>query len=90
MDDRFYKRYRCYENYPIEDLKHIPEVSFYNHNYYIANNPNGYNSNDLIYVETDELSGIKEFYHINGDVIVHIGYAYTSDKYITLEQEVLS
>ena len=59
MDD-FFKRYKHYETFPIEQLKHIPEISFYNHNYYIANHSCN-NSSDLLYVETDEYSEISEF-----------------------------
>lgn len=88
MDD-FFKRYKHYETFPIEQLKHIPEISFYNHNYYIANHSCN-NSSDLLYVETDEYSEISEFYHVDGTRIIHIGFAYSSDKYITLQQEELS
>ena len=36
MSDLFYEKYKRYENYPIERLKHIPTISFYNHNYYFG------------------------------------------------------
>lgn len=84
MDDLFYSKYGVYETYPISDLKHIREISFYNHNYYIGVN------NSLIYAETDELSELTEYYHIQGNVVTHIGFAYSTDKYITLSQTELS
>lgn len=84
MDDRFYERYRCYENYPIENLNHLPDISLYNHNYYRGIDK------DIIYVETDELSGISEFYLVTRYRLEHFGFAYEDDEYITLQEEELS
>lgn len=89
MDDFFYNKYKCYEGYPIEKLKHIPEISCYNHNYYIGVKRDNIVIPDLIFTETDECSEVTEYYHIDGDCTTHIGYAYASDEYITLEQETL-
>lgn len=83
--DFFYEKYKCYENFPIENLSRIQEISWYNNNYYLGVNRNG--CHDLIYVKCDECSNSYEYYHIHGDFVTHIGYAYEGDKYITLQQQ---
>ena len=64
------------ENIKLDDLKHIPEISWYNHNYYILNNK-------LIYAESDD-DNTTEIYEID---FIHmeqkyIGYCYTSENNI--------
>lgn len=90
MEEKFYQKYKCYENYPIESLIHIPLISFYNRNYYFGIKRKNSMVADMIYVETDELSGISEYYHKDGEEMVHIGYAYDGDKFITLQEEELT
>ena len=83
----FYERYKQYKDFPIANLKHIPEISCYNHNYYLGLKRNGMVSEDLIFEETDESIGVSEYYHILGDTAIHIGYSYCNDDYITLQEE---
>lgn len=90
MNDFFYKKYKCYENFPIKELKHIPEISFYNHNYYVGVKRENKVAPDLIYVESDELTDTNEYYHVDGDTTIHIGYAYILDEFITLQEEELT
>lgn len=81
----FYEKYKCYESFPIKDLKNIKEISWYNNNYYLGVSRNG--CYDLIYEQFDDCSNSYEYYHIHGDIVTHIGYAYDRDKYITLAQK---
>lgn len=90
MDETFYQKYKCYEDYPIENLKHIPLISFYNHNYYFGIKRKNSMVADMIYVETDERTDISEYYHKEGEKLTHIGYTYAGDKYITLQEEELT
>lgn len=89
MNEQFLQKYKCYENFPIERLKHIPAISFYNHNYYFGIKREGDMVPDMIYVETNELAGVSEYYHKNGEEMIHIGYAYEGDEFITLQKEEL-
>lgn len=90
MDELFYNRYKCYESFPIADFKHIPEISRYNSNFYMGVKRKGSEIYDLIYEECDELANMCEYYHVFGDTVQHIGYAYEGDKYITLCEEELT
>ena len=38
MDERFKEKYGVYDGIKVDTFKHIPEISFYNHNYYIGLN----------------------------------------------------
>lgn len=89
-NNEFYKKYGCYENFRVDKLKHIKELSTYNHNYYIGIQRENTESPDIIYVESDELSDTNEYYHVEGDNKIHIGYSYEGDEYITLQQEELT
>lgn len=84
MTEEFYMNYRRYEKFPIDKLKHLPEISCYNHNYYVGVDK------ELIYVETDELSEISEFYLVTCSGYEFFGFAYPNDKYITLQEEELT
>lgn len=90
MDKKFYLKYKHYESFPIEKLSHLKDISVYNHNYYVGMKRENMIDNDLIYVETDELSGISEYYHIDNDKKIHFGYSYEGDKFITLQEEELT
>lgn len=89
MDEYFYLKYRNYESFPIEEFVLIPDMSIYNHNYYLGLKRENMVT-DLIYVETDELSGISEYYHIDNNKKIHLGYSYEGDKFITLQEEELT
>ena len=58
-----------------EVLKHIPELSYYNHNYYIGLD------NKLIYAESDD-DNMTEYYYINLSNMTetYFAYSYTSEK----------
>lgn len=87
MDERFKKRYEIYEDcgdiYKL--LTHIPEVSMYNHNYYIGPPREGCCTKDLIYVEAND-DNLEEFFVIRGDVDPeYIGYMYTEERNFILD-----
>lgn len=91
MDDcEFYEKYKLYKDFKIDELKLIEELSFYNHNFYTGIQREDKDTPDVIYVETDELTNIDEYYHVDDDVKIHIGYSYFGDEYITLQQEELT
>lgn len=87
MNEKFKKRYEIYENcgdiYKL--LTRIPEVSFYNHNYYIGPKREKSIVRDLIYVEADD-DNLEEFFVIRGDGCPeYIGYMYTSEGIFYLD-----
>jgi hypothetical protein len=43
-----------YDNVLVKDLKHIPEISCYNSNYYIRLLPSNKTINDLLYALSDD------------------------------------
>lgn len=70
---------KIYDNFPSEKLVHIPEISFYNHNYYIGLLREGKACNDLIYVWSDD-DDYSEYYLISkqhGGIL--FGYSSTSE-----------
>lgn len=81
-DEVFEKRFGIYKDcgniYKL--LTHIPEVSFYNHNYYIGPEKGELkNDHDLIYVECDD-DNLEEFFVIQGDCEpVFIGYMFSDE-----------
>lgn len=88
MDKLFYDKYKCYEEFPISKLKHIPEISWYNNNYYIGVKRE--TNSDLIFEVCDKFMNLNEYYHVHGEVVTYIGYSLFDDEYITLQQEKLT
>lgn len=87
MDSMFLKKYKDYDKLDVNELKHIPEISFYNHNYYIGLKRNNKVCHDIIYEECNELAGFYEYFHIEGDVSTYIGYRSEDENFITIESE---
>lgn len=88
MTQEFVEKYGKYEEVQLSSFKHISEASTYNHNYYVGLK-NG-EKNDILYVETDECTGISDFYVLNCIGQTYIGFAYEGDEYMTLSDEYIS
>lgn len=72
------KSLEIYNGVPLDTLKHIPEISFYNHNYYIGLKRDGYIVVDLIYAESND-DGDTEYYLIlSNSRPMYFGYSVTS------------
>ena len=66
-------RYDFYTNgLDTEQFKHIPEISCYNHNYYIGNN------NDLLFGKSDD-DNTTEWWVISGQYSHYLGESYCND-----------
>ena len=70
---------KAYENYGMNGLKHISEISCYNHNYYIGiPRGKGKGKVDLLLGVTDD-DDTTEWYVVDGlDGCKHIGYSLIS------------
>lgn len=71
--------FKEYEGVRINDLRHIPEISFYNHNYYVGVKREGYVPYDLIYAESSDEHDITKVYVVLGDTSCLIGEASVDD-----------
>lgn len=71
-------KYGEYDGLPTDMLTFIPELSFYNHNYYMGLVRKGCAARDLIYAESDD-DNLTEFYHVQGTHCILIGYEYTDE-----------
>lgn len=71
-NNEVHKKY--FEGLDMEQFKHIPEISFYNHNYYI-----GF-ENSLLYGHSDD-DNTTEWYLVHGDRQPdYLGVSHTSDN----------
>ena len=86
MDERFKERYKVYDGMDVGTLKHIPEISFYNNNYYIGLKRNGNDVPDLLFAKSDD-DNLTEWYIINGTRVTHIGYEFTDEGIINLSDK---
>ena len=68
---------KVYDKSLVDDFKHIPEVSFYNHNYYIGLRRNEY-YNDLLFAKSDD-DNTTEWYLVTQYGRRPLGYSHTSD-----------
>lgn len=66
-----------YDKVLVNDFKHIPEISFYNHNYYIGLRRVPC-KNDLLFALSDD-DNCTEWYLVTQYGRKPIGYSYTSD-----------
>ena len=87
MDTMFLKKYEDYDKLETKCLKHIPEKSCYNHNYYTGLKRKGETEHDTIYEVCNELTGLYEYFHVEGDIHTYIGYRFYDEDFITLESE---
>lgn len=51
MDEKFKKAYGIYDGIDTSIFKHIPEISFYNNNYYIGLRRENDVNNDLLFAK---------------------------------------
>lgn len=86
MDERFKERYMVYDGIDVGILKHIPEISYYNNNYYIGLKRNGNDVPDLLFAKSDD-DNLTEWYIINGTCVTHIGYEFTDVGVINLSDK---
>ena len=67
-----------YKNgFNINDLKYLPELSEYNHNYYLAEDK------VLIYAESDDDNTV-EWFVIDGQITTYLGESYGIEEEIKL------
>ncbi len=84
MDEYFKKKYGAYNGIDTSMFKHIPEISCYNNNYFIGLKREGSATNDLIFVHSDELNGVDDYYHVNGNSVTYIGYSCVEEDILNL------
>lgn len=85
MDERFKGKYGVYDGIKVDTFKHIPEISFYNHNYYIGLKRNSRVS-DLLFAHSDD-DNMTDWYIVNGSSVTYIGYEFTEDGIINLSDK---
>ncbi|RHJ76897.1 hypothetical protein [Parabacteroides sp. AM08-6] len=78
MDEHFKKKYGVYDGIDTSTFKHIPEISFYNNNYYVGLKRGKSVTNDLLFAHGDDDNQV-DWYIINGNSVRYIGYEF-SDK----------
>lgn len=75
MDKEFLEIYKEYQGKSHNDFKHIPEISFYNFNYYIGLKRADSISNDLLRIDCWEDYNVELFYVLAGGSFRYIGYS---------------
>lgn len=85
MDERFKEKYGVYDGIKVDTFKHIPEISFYNHNYYIGLKRNS-RLLDLLFAHSDD-DNMTDWYIVNGSSVTYIGYEFTEDGIINLSDK---
>lgn len=86
MDERFKEKYGVYDGIKVDAFKHIPEISFYNHNYYIGLKRNGSVVSDLLFACSND-DNMTDWYIVNGESVTYIGYEFTEDGTINLSDK---
>ena len=51
MDEKFKKKYGIYDGIDTSTFKHIPEISFYNNNYFVGLKRDKNVTNDLLFAQ---------------------------------------
>lgn len=54
MDEKFKKKYGIYDGIDTSTFKHIPEISFYNNNYFVGLKRDKNVTNDLLFAHSDD------------------------------------
>jgi len=67
-----------YDGVLVKNLKHIPEISCYNSNYYVGLLPSNRATNDLLYACSDD-DNTTEWYLVEPYDYFLIGYSFSSD-----------
>lgn len=83
MNKRFKDKYGVYDGVSTNTFKHIPEVSSYNHNYYIGLSRDGGTTFDLLFARGDD-DNLVDWYIINGSFVTYIGYEFSDKGVINL------
>lgn len=83
MDKKFQERYGIYDGIDTSTFKHIPEISFYNNNYFVGLKRDGNVTNDLLFAHSDD-DNQTDWYIINGKCSTYIGYEFTEDSVLNL------
>ena len=89
MDERFKEKYGVYEGIEVDTFKYIPEISCYNHNYYIGLKRNGSVVPDLLFARSDD-DNMTDWYIVNGESVTYIGYEFTDKGVINLSDKEFS
>lgn len=88
MDENFKKRYGVYDGIDTSIIKHIPEISCYNNNYYIGLKRGNSVTHDLLFAHSND-DNLTDWYIINGNSVRYIGYEYTDKGVLNLSDEEL-
>ena len=82
MDEKFKKKYGIYDGIDTSAFKYIPEISFYNNNYFVGLKRDKNVTNDLLFAHSDD-----DWYVLNGSFATYIGYEFTDKGVINLSDE---
>lgn len=85
MNERFKEKYGVYDGIKVDTFKHIPEISCYNHNYYIGLKRNGSATFDLLFAQSND-DNMTDWYIVNGESSTYIGYEFTEEGIINLSE----
>lgn len=83
MDKKFQERYGVYDGIDTSVFKHIPEISFYNHNYFMGLKRGNSVTHDLLFAHSDD-DNQTDWYIINGNSVTYIGYEFTDKGVLNL------
>lgn len=83
MDEHFKKKYDVYDGIDTSTFKHIPEISFYNNNYFVGLKREKSVTHDLLFAHSDD-DNQTDWYVINGNSVRYIGYEFTDKGVLNL------
>lgn len=86
MDEKFKKKYGIYDGIDTSAFKYIPEISFYNNNYFVGLKRDKNVTNDLLFAHSDD-DNQTDWYVLNGSFATYIGYEFTDEGVINLSDE---
>lgn len=78
--------YGVYDGIDTSTFKHIPEISCYNHNYYVGLKRGNSVTHDLLFANGDDDNQV-DWYIINGNSVTYIGYEFTDKGVLNLSSE---
>lgn len=84
LEEKHLEKYKAYDGKEADKiLKHIPEISVYNHNYFIGLQRSELGSADLVYAESDD-DNLTEFWVLHGSSSEYLGYELTDNPGIVI------
>ena len=86
MENHFKNVLGVYDGLHTDTLRHIPEISCYNHNYYIGLKRGNSTIHDLLFSVSND-DNLTEWYIVLGNCIKYIGYEYSDEGVINLSEE---